>query len=45
MDSAPKGKSAFGDPIRVDFPPHRTMPAAFINESICHENTKTRNRL
>jgi hypothetical protein len=33
MVSEPKGSSAFDDPMRVDFPPQRTMPAALITVS------------
>ena len=31
MVSDPKGNIALGDPMRVDFPPQRTMPPALIN--------------
>ena len=31
--SGPNGSSAFGDPIRVDLPPHRTMPPVVIDDT------------
>ena len=34
MVSGPKGNDAFGDPIRVDFPPHRMTPPAFMDFSV-----------
>src|ERR1700681_1724621 len=32
MVSAPNASSALGDPILVDFPPHRMIPPVFTNE-------------
>jgi len=31
MVSAPKARSAFGDRILVDLPPHRMIPPAFMD--------------